>query len=81
MLQHLYISYILEQVGFQVSYMQKFLMFVGPQRQVQDRTYFLGALRSKINELQQETANLKAEVNVITEDQSSFVTYEKRYRG
>lgn len=48
------------------------------QRQVQDKTYFLGLLRSKIAELTTEINRLRKEVEDGQEDQSSFVTYEKR---
>ncbi|KAI0209160.1 intraflagellar transport 74 [Lamellibrachia satsuma] len=53
-------------------------MFRGPQRQVQDKTYFLGLLRGKINELNAEIVRLRKEVDTITEDQSSYLSYEKR---
>ena len=56
-----------------------FLLWKGPQRQVQDKTYFLGLLRSKTAELSQEINNLKNEVNSASEDQSNYVSYEKRY--
>ena len=50
----------------------------GPQRQVQDKTYFLAVLRSKIAELQQESNILKAEYRNASEDQATFLSYEKR---
>ncbi|KAK2194084.1 hypothetical protein NP493_2g01002 [Ridgeia piscesae] len=53
-------------------------MVRGPQRQVQDKTYFLGLLRGKINELNAEIIRLRKEVETITEDQSGYLSYEKR---
>lgn len=53
----------------------------GRQRQVQDKTYFLGVLRSKIQELNSEIGRLKRDVDTTTEDQSSYVSYEKRAEG
>lgn len=48
------------------------------QRLVQDRTYFLGQLRTKNQELSQEITNLHREVEKTVEDQSTYVIYEKR---
>ncbi|KAK2157503.1 hypothetical protein LSH36_190g05020 [Paralvinella palmiformis] len=50
----------------------------GPQRQIQDKSYFLGLLRRKMNELTDEISRLRKEVKDAREDQSSYVTYEKR---
>ncbi|XP_029640169.1 intraflagellar transport protein 74 homolog [Octopus sinensis] len=52
--------------------------FRGPQRQVQDRTYYLGLIRAKNNELSAEISKLKKEVEVINEENSSYLSYEKR---
>ncbi|GAB1600272.1 intraflagellar transport protein 74 homolog, partial [Argonauta hians] len=52
--------------------------FRGPQRQVQDRTYYLGLIRAKNTELNAEISKLKKEVEVITEENSSYLSYEKR---
>ncbi|CAD5122516.1 DgyrCDS10939 [Dimorphilus gyrociliatus] len=54
---------------------------VGPrrnQRLVKDRTYFLGLLRTKNQELSSEISNLQREADKTVEDQSTYVTYEKR---
>ncbi|CAD5124370.1 DgyrCDS12662 [Dimorphilus gyrociliatus] len=48
------------------------------QRLVKDRTYFLGLLRTKIQELSAETLNLQREAEKTSENQASYVTYEKR---
>ncbi|XP_060065256.1 intraflagellar transport protein 74 homolog [Ylistrum balloti] len=50
----------------------------GPQRQVQDRTYFLGLIRSKINELNAENARLNKEIDSTQDENSTYLTYEKR---
>lgn len=50
----------------------------GPQRQVQDRTYYLGLIRSKINELNAENARLNKEIDSTQDENSTFLTYEKR---
>ncbi|XP_013407954.1 intraflagellar transport protein 74 homolog [Lingula anatina] len=50
----------------------------GPHRQVQDRSYFLGQLRTKHNELNQECNKLRKDIEQANEEQSSFLTYEKR---
>ncbi|WAR23747.1 IFT74-like protein [Mya arenaria] len=48
------------------------------QRQVHDRTYYLGLVRSKINELNTETGRLNKEIENVSEENSSYLTYEKR---
>ena len=48
------------------------------QRQVYDKTYFLGLVRSKINELNAETGRLNKEIENVSEENSSYLTYEKR---
>lgn len=50
----------------------------GPQRQVQDKTYYLGVIRAKNNELTAEIARLKKEVECVNEENSRFLSYEKR---
>ncbi|KAK3091735.1 hypothetical protein FSP39_022257 [Pinctada imbricata] len=48
------------------------------QRQVKDKTYFIGLIRGKVNELNAEMTKLKKDVEVGNEESSSFLTYEKR---
>lgn len=48
------------------------------QRQVHDKTYFLGLVRSKINELNVEITRLNKEIENVSEENSSYLTYEKR---
>jgi len=50
----------------------------GPQRQVQDKSYWLGVLRGKINELSNEIAKLNKEINQFNQENASYLTYEKR---
>lgn len=47
-------------------------------RLVQDRSYYLGLVRSKINELHSENAKLNKEIENASDENSSFLTYEKR---
>lgn len=49
-----------------------------PRRQVQDKSYFMGLLRSKINELTTEITKLTKEIDLLSKEQSTYLTYEKR---
>ncbi|XP_054713289.1 intraflagellar transport protein 74 homolog [Uloborus diversus] len=49
-----------------------------PHRQVQDKTYFLGLLRTKANELTAEIARITKEADLLTKEQSTYLTYEKQ---
>ncbi len=49
----------------------------GPQRQYQDSSYFKGVLRSKITELTSEISRMRTEIGAATEEQSTFLTYDK----
>lgn len=53
----------------------------GPQRQVQDRTYYLGLIRGKINELLAENAKLNKDIENVTDENSTYLTYEKKSRN
>ncbi|CAF92506.1 unnamed protein product, partial [Tetraodon nigroviridis] len=53
----------------------------GPQRQIQDKTYFLGLLRSKINELTIEMSKLHKEIENYNQENSVYLSYEKRAEG
>uniref|UniRef100_A0A3B3H6P9 Intraflagellar transport 74 n=1 Tax=Oryzias latipes TaxID=8090 RepID=A0A3B3H6P9_ORYLA len=50
----------------------------GPQRQVLDKSYYLGLLRSKINELTTETSKLHKEIDNYNQENSVYLCYEKR---
>ncbi|XP_060093172.1 intraflagellar transport protein 74 homolog [Heteronotia binoei] len=50
----------------------------GPQRQVMDKSYYLGVLRSKINELSTEINKLQKEIDMYNQENSVYLSYEKR---
>ncbi|XP_033108162.1 intraflagellar transport protein 74 homolog isoform X2 [Anneissia japonica] len=50
----------------------------GPQRVVMDRSYYLGLLRTKMSELSTENARLQKEIDIVNEENDSFLSYEKR---
>jgi len=52
----------------------------GPQRQFQDKSYFLGALRTKMTELTSEIGKLGREVETQSKEQSTYLAYDKRVK-
>ncbi|NXB23916.1 IFT74 protein, partial [Rhagologus leucostigma] len=50
----------------------------GPQRQIMDKTYYLGVLRSRTNELTIEINKLQEEVEMYKQEKSVYLSYEKR---
>uniref|UniRef100_A0A8V5H616 Uncharacterized protein n=1 Tax=Melopsittacus undulatus TaxID=13146 RepID=A0A8V5H616_MELUD len=50
----------------------------GPQRQIMDKTYYLGLLRSKTSELTTEINKLQEEVEMYKQEKSVYLSYEKR---
>ncbi|NXP77812.1 IFT74 protein, partial [Ramphastos sulfuratus] len=50
----------------------------GPQRQIMDKTYYLGLLRSKTNELTTEINKLQEEAEMYKQEKSVYLSYEKR---
>ncbi|NXY55930.1 IFT74 protein, partial [Callaeas wilsoni] len=50
----------------------------GPQRRIMDKTYYLGMLRSKTNELTTEINKLQEEVKMYKQEKSVYLSYEKR---
>ncbi|XP_065069175.1 intraflagellar transport protein 74 homolog [Rhopilema esculentum] len=50
----------------------------GPQRQVQDKSYWLGLLRAKINDLNSEVNKLSKDITNFNQENASYLTYEKR---
>uniref|UniRef100_A0A8C0FDL7 Intraflagellar transport 74 n=1 Tax=Bubo bubo TaxID=30461 RepID=A0A8C0FDL7_BUBBB len=50
----------------------------GPQRQIMDKTYYLGLLRSKTNELTTEINKLQEEVEMYKQEKAVYLSYEKR---
>lgn len=53
----------------------------GPQRQILDKSYYLGLLRSKINELTTESSKLQKEIDTFNQENSVYLSYEKRAEG
>ncbi|XP_041475189.1 intraflagellar transport protein 74 homolog [Lytechinus variegatus] len=53
----------------------------GPSRVVMDKSYFLGLLRTKMNELTTENNKLQREIDRINEENNSFLSYEKKAEG
>ncbi|XP_027130289.1 intraflagellar transport protein 74 homolog [Larimichthys crocea] len=53
----------------------------GPQRQILDKSYYLGLLRSKINELTTESSKLHKEIENYNQENSVYLSYEKRAEG
>ncbi|KAK8749313.1 hypothetical protein OTU49_015793 [Cherax quadricarinatus] len=52
----------------------------GPQRQVQDKSYFMGLLRTKIAEMGKEITRLTGDIDFMKQEQSTFLTYDKRVK-
>lgn len=53
----------------------------GPQmRQVQDKRYFIGLLQMKIRELSQEITRLSREIDSQSQEQATFLVYDKRVK-
>ncbi|XP_072023682.1 intraflagellar transport protein 74 homolog [Amphiura filiformis] len=50
----------------------------GPQRVVMDKSYFLGLLRTKMNELTAENNTLQRNIDTANEENNSYLSYEKR---
>lgn len=49
----------------------------GPQRQVQDKSYWLGLLRARITELSSEITKLNKNINNFNQENASYTSYEK----
>ncbi|KAK4467750.1 hypothetical protein MN116_008681 [Schistosoma mekongi] len=49
----------------------------GPKRQVEDKSYFLGLLRGKINEINSEIGTITRQLTEKEEENASFVQYEQ----
>ncbi|KAH1168577.1 intraflagellar transport protein 74 homolog isoform X1 [Mauremys mutica] len=50
----------------------------GPQRQIMDKSYYLGLLRSKISELTTEINKLQKEIEMYNQENSVYLSHEKR---
>ena len=44
------------------------------------QSYFMGQLRTKMSELQAETNKITREIESASEEQSTFLTYDKRVK-
>ncbi|CAH8550752.1 unnamed protein product [Schistosoma turkestanicum] len=49
----------------------------GPKRQIEDKSYFLGLLRGKINELSSELGTITRQLVEKEEENASFIQYER----
>lgn len=52
----------------------------GFNRQVQDKTYFLGILRSKISEIYNEINRMNREITDINSDNANYQAYGRKYK-
>merc|ERR1719277_2241107 len=52
---------------------------VGPKRQIYDKTYYMGELRTRRQELQDEVGKLSKEINDIQQENKLYNSLEKRY--
>ena len=50
----------------------------GPTRQVQDRSYFLGLLRAKIQDLSTEVMSMTREIEAFNQENATYLTFEKK---
>ncbi|KAL1429082.1 hypothetical protein MTO96_016813 [Rhipicephalus appendiculatus] len=48
------------------------------QRQIQDKSYFIGLLRAKMTELSAETNRLQRENELLAQEQATYSSYEKK---
>ncbi len=53
----------------------------GPQRQVQDNTYWLGILRAKCDEIRAETDKHKQSIEQHSKDSTMYATLERKYES
>ena len=51
----------------------------GFNRQVQDKTYFLGVIRSKIAEISNEIVRMNKDMTNINSDNSNYLSYGRKY--
>ncbi|XP_064385371.1 intraflagellar transport protein 74 homolog [Halichondria panicea] len=53
----------------------------GPARQVQDKSFFLGLLRAKIQELSTEVVRMTREIEAFNQENATYLTFEKKAEG
>jgi intraflagellar transport protein 74 len=51
----------------------------GFNRTVQDKTYYLGLIRSKIGEMNNEMIRMNKEINNMNSDNSNYLSYGRKY--
>ena len=51
---------------------------LGPQRQVQDASYFSGLLRGKVKELKDEISRMERESGALNAENATYLTFERR---
>lgn len=49
----------------------------GPRRQIEDRSYFFGVLRNRINEISTELSSIATQTEEAENDNESYVQYEQ----
>ena len=52
----------------------------GFNRQVQDKTYFVGLLRSKISEINNEIVKMNKDMSNVNSDNSNYLSYGRKYK-
>lgn len=50
----------------------------GNRRMIHDKTYFLGLLHTKMGEINAEIQKLTGQIESLSKEQSTYITYEKR---
>lgn len=53
----------------------------GPGRQIYDRSYYYNLLKNKNNDIVNEIDKMKSEVEQINKDNSTYLTYERKYES
>ena len=51
----------------------------GPGRQIYDRNYYANLMKNKNNDIAQEVAKMKQEVDDINKDNATYLTLERKY--
>ena len=53
----------------------------GPARQIYDRSYYFNMLKNKNNDIINEISRMKAEVEEINKDNTTYLTLERKYEA
>jgi intraflagellar transport protein 74 len=54
---------------------------VGPKRQIYDRSYYMGELRKRCTQLQDELTKINNELNQVSQDNQLYANLDKRYES